>query len=101
MATRASFSLRNLFIWCSFAAIVLAIVGLGFRGVAWARGATWGMTYVFTIILFQAIAFWGLMILAKLRDVRRDSQVQRQNAVTTAGVYPKPDPEVNHTEQAQ
>ena len=41
MKSKKRFSLRSLFLWCSVAAALLSVVGLGYRGVEWASGSSW------------------------------------------------------------
>jgi|GEM_PF-5757338 len=62
MAQSKTFSLRSLFVWCSVAAALLAVVGLGFRGIEWASGASWallgGLITMFCLALLYWVAHW-------------------------------------------
>ncbi len=74
MRKKGTFSLQNLFVWCSLAAILLAVLGLGFRGVQWAEGASWGMLFILTLILVQTVIYWILYLVALALEFRREKK---------------------------
>jgi hypothetical protein len=62
---RFTFSLFNLLIGCTVAAVLLTVVGLAWRGVGWAQGASWALLAWLLALLIGAVLTGMLLYLAR------------------------------------
>ncbi len=68
---RFTFSLFNLLVSCTVAAVLLTVVGLAWRGVGWAGGASWALLAWLSALLIGAALTWMLLFLARRLGSRR------------------------------
>lgn len=91
MESKKSFSLRSLFLWCSIAAALLAVVGLGYRGIDWAVGASWALLAALITMVTISILYWLAYYVAVFIDRIVSGVNQRTTPIAQTGT-PQPNP---------